>query len=79
MSSTLAALTLNDNITLLEWNLQDDDDEKFAITLPGSPLTNDNYYDENPKCGHHVMNKASEALGVLSLEDSRLWVLGLSR
>jgi hypothetical protein len=56
--------------------LQDDDDEKFAITLPGSPLTNDNYFDENPKCGDHVMNKALKALGVLSLEG--LKVVGAS-
>jgi hypothetical protein len=72
MSSTLAALMLNGNITLLEWNLQDDDDEKFAITLPGTPLTNDNYFDENPNCGHHVMNKAKKALGVVSPEGTNV-------
>jgi hypothetical protein len=67
MSSTLTALMLEDNINLASWNMEDEDDKEFTITLPGSPVTEDNYYDdEDANCGHHVMNKALKAFGVKS-------------
>jgi hypothetical protein len=42
-----------------------EDDDEFAIKLPGSPpVTNENYFDhEDQKCGHHTMAKALKALG----------------
>jgi hypothetical protein len=58
MSSTLTALTLSG------WNL--DDDEGFAVSLPGSPLTDDNYFSEEKNCGHNIMQRALKAFGVVT-------------
>jgi hypothetical protein len=84
MSSTgLTALMLKGNATLQIWDDDDDDDiigvddddgyEGFAVRIPGSPMTEENFVSEdNPNCGHDAIAKALKALGVVSLDGLKI-------
>lgn len=61
---------LKGNMHLLHWDMEDE--EEFAVTVPGSPLTKANYFNEDPNCGHNVMKKAFKAFGVVSHEGLRV-------
>jgi hypothetical protein len=44
------------NIALIEWNVEGN--EEFAVKLPSTPETNENYFThEDQHCGHHFMAK----------------------